>query len=384
MGTKKQDLSFYRKAKISLGLMGIIPFLLAIYMLLKEVGTASELMIICAALILFSILLGFILLCRSSDQLASLARETSRIDSDDVLQPLHVEVDGELKDIATNFNSVVKQLNQANRDLQSRSFQLQEFAANLSDSYKQLENENRLRENENRLREHLCRYVDKDLVERLMLSQDGKLLRNERRIVTVMFVDIRSFTAIAEQLEPEEVFTMLNEYFTLMVDIVFKYNGMLDKLAGDQVMAVFGHMTSERRGARAAVQAAVEMQKAAIGLMRKRAKAGLPVFKIGIGINTGSAILGSLGSANRKDYTVIGDTVNTAARFEQHAGETEIVISERTCKHLPKHIPLGNRQELTLKNRLESAVCYTLIGKRKKVGKPVAKVPRKVSLSPSS
>ncbi len=376
MGTKKQGLSFYRKVKISLGLMGILPFLLGVYLVLKEVGTPSELMIVCAALVLFSILLGFILLRRSSDQLAALARETSRIDSDDVLQPLHVEVDGELDDIATNFNSIVEQLNQANRDIQSRSFQLQEFAANLSDSYEQLENENRLRE-------HLCRYVDKDLVERLMLSQDGKLLRNERRIVTVMFVDIRSFTTIAEQLEPEEVFTMLNEYFSLMVDIVFRYNGMLDKLVGDQMMAIFGHMSSERRGARTAVRAAVEMQKAAIGLMRKRARAGLPVFKIGIGINTGNAILGSVGSANRKDYTVIGDTVNTAARFEQHAGGKEIVIGERTCKHLPKHVPLGNRQELTLKNRLEPAVCYTMIAKRKKVGKTVAKEPMKVSLSPS-
>ncbi len=364
--------------------MGIIPFLLTVYLVLKEVGTPSELMIICAALILVSILLGFILLRRSSDQLATLAQETSHIDSDDVLQPLHVEVDGELKDIATNFNSVVEQLNQANRDIQSRSFQLQEFAANLSDSYEQLENENKLRENENRLREHLCRYVDKDLVERLMFSQEGRLLRNERRIVTVMFVDIRSFTTIAEQLEPEEVFTMLNEYFTIMVDIVFKYNGMLDKLVGDQMMAIFGHMTTERKGARAAVRAAIEMQKAAIGLMRKRARAGLPIFKIGIGINTGSAILGSVGSENRKDYTVIGDTVNTAARFEQHAGEKEIVISERTSKHLPKNIPLGNRQELSLKNRLEPAVCYTLIGKRKNVTKAGAKKPRKLSVTPSS
>lgn len=353
MGRKRQELSFYRKIKISLGLMGILPFLLTIYLLLQEVGKPSQTMIISAALILFSILMGFVLLRNESDQLASLARETSRPGTEEVPLPLHVDVDGELKEIATNFNLVVERLNKANRDIQSRSFQLQEFAGNLSDSYEQLERENQLRI-------HLCRYVGKDLVEKLMASKDGKLLKNERRVVTVMFADIRSFTAIAEQIDPEEVLAMLNDYFTIMVNIVFKHNGMLDKLVGDQIMAVFGHMDSERKGARAAVRAAFEMQNSAAALMRRRAAAGLPVFKIGIGINTGSAILGSVGSENRKDYTVIGDTVNAAARLEKHAGGREVVIGERTRKHIPSSICSGNRQELYIKNRLEPVVCYTL------------------------
>lgn len=375
MGTGKQELSFYRRIRISLGLMGILPFLLAIYLVLKEVGAPSQTMVFSAALVLFSILMGFLLLRKSSDQLASLARETSRPGPDDVPLPLNMEVDGELKDIATSFNAMVARLNQANRDIQSRSFQLQEFARNLSDSYEQLEQENQLRSN-------LCRYVGKDLVEKLMVSQDSRLLQNERRIVTVMFADIRSFTAIAERIEPEEVLAMLNEYFTIMVDIVFKYNGMLDKLVGDQIMAVFGHMSSEREGARAAVRAAFEMQNAAAALMRKRARAGLPVFKIGIGINTGSAILGSVGSENRKDYTVIGDTVNAAARLEKHAGAREVVIGDRTCKHIPPSIYTGNRQELQMKNRVEPVVCYTLTPRKKRTAKKVAPVTGKMRLNP--
>lgn len=355
--------------------MGILPFLLAMYLVLKEVGKPSQTMVLSAALVLFSILMGFVLLRKSSDQLASLARKTSLPGPGDIPLPLTVDVDGELKDIATNFNVVVEQLNQANRDIQSRSFQLQEFASNLSDSYEQLERENQLRN-------HLCRYIGKDLVEKLMLSKDGQLLKNERKIVTVMFADIRSFTAISEQIEPEEVLAMLNEYFTLMVDIVFKYDGMLDKLVGDQIMAIFGHMSNERKGARAAVRAAFEMQNAAAVLMRKRAKDGLPVFKIGIGINTGSAILGSVGSENRKDYTVIGDTVNAAARLEKHAGEREVVIGERTCKHIPPSIYTGNRQELYMKNRMEPVVCYTLTPKKKRVAKRVSSESEKKRFRP--
>ncbi|MBU1420282.1 MAG: adenylate/guanylate cyclase domain-containing protein [Proteobacteria bacterium] len=376
MRTRKQELSFYRRIRISLGLMGILPFLLAMYLVLQEVGAPSQTMIVSAALVLFSILMGFVLLRKSSDQLACLARETSMPGPGDVPLPLNVKVDGELKDIATNFNAVVAQLNKANRDIQSRSFQLQEFARNLSDSYEQLESENRLRT-------HLCRYVGKDLVEKLMVSKDGKLLKDERKIVTVMFADIRSFTAISEQIEPEEVLAMLNEYFTVMVDIVFKYNGMLDKLVGDQIMAVFGHMSSEREGARAAVRAAFEMQNAAAVLMRKRAKDGLPVFKIGIGINTGSAILGSVGAENRKDYTVIGDTVNAAARLEKHAGEREVVIGERTCKHIPPSIYTGNRQELRMKNRMEPVVCYTLTPTKKRVAKTVTPAARTMRIHPA-
>ena len=115
------------------------------------------------------------------------------------------------------------------------------------------------------------------------------------------------------------------------------------------------------------------MQKATVKLMKKRAKNNQPLFEIGIGINTGSAILASVGSDNRKDYTVIGDTVNTAARLESHAAGREIVIGERTSGHLPKKLPRSARQELKMRNRSEPLACYTLIAdgnKKIKVVKP--------------
>ena len=353
---QRKDISFYRKIRISLALMGILPFLLAVFLYTRgemETPTSTTLVIFCSALVLFSMLVGFSLLRKSSDQMQQLAQKTVIPESGEILQPIDLNVEGEMRDIATNFNTVVEQLNQANRDIQSRSFQLQAFASDLSESYEYLENENELRN-------QLCRYVGNDLVEKLMVSSDGKLLKNERKQVTILFADIRSFTALSEHMPPEEVVAMLNEYFTLATEILFKYNGMLDKFVGDQVMAVFGHMSDEKSGARSAVRAALEMQKATVVLMRERAKKGLPVFQVGIGINTGSAILASVGATNRMDYTVIGDAVNVAARLEKHAGGREIVIGERTSMHLPKKMPLSARQKVQMKNRLQPLVCYIL------------------------
>lgn len=350
---KKENISFSRKIRISLGLMGVLPFLLTVYLFTTDSHTRSTLMFLSSALVLSSMLLGFNLLRKSSDQMQNLAKKTAIPDSGILEELDDLNVDGELKDIASNFNSIVEQLNQARRDLQSRSYQLQEFASNLSESYEYMENENRLREK-------LCRYVGMDLVDKLVTSKDSRLLKNERKVVTVMFADIRSFTSLSEHMEPEDVVEMLNEYFSLMTDILFKYNGMLDKFVGDQIMAVFGHRSSEKKGARSAVRAALEMQKATVSIMRKRAQKGLPIFEVGIGINTGTAILASVGAINRQDYTVIGDTVNTTSKLEKRALGREIVIGERTRNHLPLNMKLSPRQELRMKNRTTPLICYRI------------------------
>jgi len=349
---ENQDISFYRKIKISLALMGILPFLLTVYLFSKEFDNGpSTLMILCSALVLFSMLAGFTLLRKSSDQMTNLAAKTVIPDSGELPYIRNLNVDGELNDIATNFNTVVEQLQNAKRDIQSRSYQLQSFANELSESYESLEKENRLREK-------LCRYVGNDLVEKLMTSGDSQLLKNERKSVTVMFADIRSFTTLSEYMEPEEVVAMLNEFFEKMTDILFRYNGMLDKFVGDQIMAVFGHISNERDGARSAVRAAMEMQKATVALMKVRKRNRSPVFQVGIGINTGNAILASVGSCNRQDYTVIGDMVNTTARLEKHARGGEVVIGDRTRRHLPKQMDLGERKELRMRNRSTPIGCY--------------------------
>ncbi len=350
---KNTGMSFYRKIRISLSLMGILPFLLVIYLFIQEHISLSNTLILCAALVLFSILIGFTLLRQSADQLATLAKMTAVETDKENIQPIELHIDGELDNIATNFNSVVAQLNQARHDIQEQSIQLLKYAEDLAASYEQLQQEEQLRS-------HLSRYIGNDLVEQIMNSNNNVLLENQRKSLTVMFADIRSFTAISEQMAPEEVVTMLNEYFSVMVEIVFGCNGMLDKFVGDQLMAVFGHMSTEKQGARDAVRAALKMQKAVQKLMHGRMGKDFPIFKIGIGINTGSTIIGNVGSDNRMDYTVIGDTVNAAARLEEQAGPGEIVIGERTYSHMPKKLRVKNRRALQVKNRIQPVVCYTI------------------------
>lgn len=352
----KPSMSFYRKIRISLGLMGILPFLLVIYLFIQEHISLSNTLILCGALILFSILIGFTLLRQSADQLSTLARMTSVKGQPEAIEPVQLQIDGELENIAVNFNAVVAQLNQARHDIQEQSIQLLQYAEDLAESYEQLKQEEQLRS-------HLSRYIGNDLVEYIMNSNNEVLLKNQRKNLTVMFADIRSFTSLSEQMDPEEVVTMLNEYFTIMVEIVFSCKGMLDKFVGDQLMAVFGHLSDEREGARHAVLASLKMQRATQKLMHKRSKKNLPTFQIGIGINTGSTIIGNVGSDNRMDYTVIGDTVNAAARLEEQAEPGEIVIGERTYRHMPKNVLVKNRLELQVKNRVQPVICYTIENK---------------------
>jgi class 3 adenylate cyclase len=120
-------------------------------------------------------------------------------------------------------------------------------------------------------------------------------------------------------------------------------------------------MSNEKQGARDAVLAALKMQRAMKNLQQSLKEQGLPIFQIGIGINTGKAIIGSVGSKNRQDYTVIGDAVNTAARLEEQAGPGEIIIGERTYNHLPDSIQVKNRLSLHVRNRMEPVICYTIL-----------------------
>jgi class 3 adenylate cyclase len=161
--------------------------------------------------------------------------------------------------------------------------------------------------------------------------------------------------------------------------MLFKYNGMLDKFVGDQIMAVFGHISDERDGARSAVRAAMEMQKATATLMKARKQNDKPVFQVGIGINTGNAILASVGSCNRQDYTVIGDMVNTTARLEKHARGGEVVIGERTRKHLPKQMDLYERKELRMRNRSTPIGCYV----QRPIKNKAQKIPTPTQSSPA-
>ena len=217
-----------------------------------------------------------------------------------------------------------------------------------------------LRERE-RVKKTFKRYVSKDVAEKILSSPDEVVLTGERRMVSVLFADIRRFTSFSEKMEPEEVVAILNEHFTLMIDAIFRHKGTLDKFMGDAIMAVFGAPISYGDDAYRAVQAAVEMQQALRQLNEKENRPGRPPIAMGIGITTGNVVSGNIGSEQRTEFTVIGDTVNTAARIQGKTSGGQILISERTYQDVRDRIKTRPREPFHVKGKSEAVAVYEVV-----------------------
>jgi len=355
MKSKYEDSrSFNGKTLVVLALSGIIPYLLMIYLVVYGKITLSDTILTFFALAIFCGLTGFLIIRRSADQLNYLSKETSSIKSGKKNEPIQINADQELNDIADNFNTILKNFHDTERKMKEQSLQLMLYAGELSSSYKKLKEEKNLKK-------QLSKYVGKHLVDKLISSKSGIFFKDERKEVTILFADIRSFTSIAEKLPAEDVVEMLNIFFNSMVDIIFKNNGILDKFIGDQIMAIFTNISPETSSPVNAVKAAIEMQNATADLMKVRANEDKETFKIGIGINTGNAILGNVGSENQISFTVIGDCVNIASRLEELAKGSEIIIGEQTFRQTQEHFHIQKKGEVFLKNKTEPVVCYKVL-----------------------
>lgn len=205
---------------------------------------------------------------------------------------------------------------------------------------------------EKRLRNTMSRYMSKAVMDELLEGGDAALGGNSRE-VSVLFSDIRGFTAISERLGPRETVAMLNDYFTDMVDIVFAHNGILDKYIGDMIMAVFGSVRSSQQDAENAVTVGSRMMMALRELNARRTPAGHEPIAIGIGISTGGVVAGSIGSPKRLEYTVIGDRVNLAERL-QNANKyygTDVLICETTVARLARPLRLRELDLIRVRGR---------------------------------
>jgi adenylate cyclase len=266
--------------------------------------------------------------------------------------------------LATMLSRPIFRLVQGTRAIAAGNFQIAlpvtsgDELGTLTESFNQMARS--LREKE-MIKRAFTRYVAREVVEEVLKDPEQLGLTGERREVTVLFCDIRGFTTMSERLTPEEVVGLLNEFYTLMIETTFKHDGTLDKFIGDAVMAVFGAPIAHPDHALRAVRTAVAMQSGIAELNERRAGQGKEPILIGIGVNLGEVVAGTVGTEDRMEYTVIGDSVNLAARLESNAKPGRILISQHTYDRVHEHVkalPLGS---LRVKGKEEEVEVYELM-----------------------
>ncbi len=265
-------------------------------------------------------LAGFFLARRLARPIARLAEETRKI--------------GE-----RSFTTVPADLSGRADELGSLGRAFDEMSATLRESEKLLVIETRASTS-------LSRYLSRDVVDAILKDPERLRLGGERREITVLFADVVAFTKLAEQQQPEVVVQILNELFTFATEIIQRRGGIIDKFIGDCVMAVWGAPEQHADDPLRAVLAAEDLRRWLDTANRHwRKQLGLEI-RLAMGINTGQAVAGNLGSEKRMDYTVIGDAVNVAARLEAKAAPGQILISQATRDRLPKEFEPGRLKPL--------------------------------------
>jgi adenylate cyclase len=217
-------------------------------------------------------------------------------------------------------------------------------------------------ENETKTRAQFQRLLSPNLVEQLVAGKLHLEKGGELREVTILISDIRGFTSMSEKKEPAEIVHMLNEYFEVMVDVLFRMNGTLDKYVGDEIMALFGAPVDMPDAPLHAVKCAVEMSKALKEFNRTRVADGLEAIQIGMGINTGRVITGAIGSTRTLQYTAIGDAVNTAARLCSIAKPGEIIVSENTMMRVGGSVDSQSLPAVKVKGKENELRIYNVMG----------------------
>jgi adenylate cyclase len=209
-------------------------------------------------------------------------------------------------------------------------------------------------------RANYSRFMPEYVVKQLLDNPNSFRLGGANQTITVLFADIRGFTSMSERENPERVVSLLNLYFTAMSEIIFAHGGTLDKYIGDGLMALFGAPTATPNDALNAVKAAVAMQRRISLLNGELIAQGLSPVSVGMGLHTGDALVGYIGSERRSEYTAIGDTVNLAARLEANARGGQILLSEATADAIKGAFPLIAREPIVVRNRVQPVSLFEL------------------------
>jgi len=224
------------------------------------------------------------------------------------------------------------------------------------------------------IKDAFATYLAPSVVKQLMDTPDKLELGGEEREITAFFSDVQGFTSISEKLTPHELVELLNEFLTEMTDIILNFEGTVDKFEGDAIIAFYGAPNDIENHAEVASLSCIDMQRRLAELRPKWREEGKPELKMRIGLCTGLAVVGNMGSKNRMDYTMMGDTVNTAARLE---GVNKVygiytLISESTQKGLNDRIVTREIDAINVVGKTEPIRIYQLIGEWRDVGKSFA------------
>ncbi|MBI5848310.1 MAG: adenylate/guanylate cyclase domain-containing protein [Nitrospirae bacterium] len=269
---------------------------------------------------------AFIISKKITDPLGSVAGAMKRVEDGDLEQRVEIRTKDEVADMAHAFNKMVEGLKE------------REFIKNT-----------------------FSKYVSSQVAERILKEKDFLNLKGEKRVVTVLFADIRGFTPLAESLPPEKVLDILNRYFSKMVDIVFRYGGLLNKFIGDAIMVLYNAPLDQRYHELRAILTGIEMQKEIARINEERRQHGDIQVNMGIGINTGDAVAGNVGSELRLEYTVIGAGVNLAQRIESHTAKGQLLISESTYNAVKDHVEVVRLEPMQVKGISEPVQLYAVI-----------------------
>ncbi len=207
------------------------------------------------------------------------------------------------------------------------------------------------------------KYMSQDVMKNVIRNIDNLGLGGKKSVVTVLFADIRGFTSMSEQMSAQQVSEILNEYFTEIEPIITKYNGVINKFIGDAVMAIFGEPIQDKNHAGNAVKCAYAMLQKVKELQKKWAQEGKPKIEIGIGINTGEVFVGNIGSINRMEYTVIGDTVNLASRLESYnkTYKTKMLISPTTYESVKGFVDVIRISDVQIRGKANKMDIYEVL-----------------------
>jgi adenylate cyclase len=215
----------------------------------------------------------------------------------------------------------------------------------------------------NFIRDTFGRYMTKEVSEEI-LNHGGLKLGGERKVVTMLMSDIRSFTTLSESMTPEDLVAFLNRYFKSMVACIDEYEGVVDKFMGDAILVKYGAPVERPDHARRAMLTALAMRRNLVEFNRELVAAGHEPIRIGIGINTGPVIVGNIGAESRMEYTVIGDVVNATQRTEDLTKDlkTDILVTDTTVAASGGGFRLGEPHMITLRGRTHETAIYPLVG----------------------